>query len=137
MEGLIKAASPDKKDSDDGEAEAEEDSEPVDEAQLKAWKKQLTALKKEIKVKKDSLTAELNRDVDGLNEAAAADLLLTILHHDMFGILTRYIAAQRQEVVAAFENWWDKYKVTMRTLEAVRSRDADLLDSILGKLGYV
>ena len=28
-------------------------------------------------------------------------------------ILDRYVGAQRQQIVAAFENWWDKYRVTL------------------------
>ena len=32
-------------------------------------------------------------------------------------ILERYIGAQRQQVVAAFENWWDKYRVTLTEIE--------------------
>jgi type I restriction enzyme M protein len=51
--------------------------------------------------------------VDALDEAGAAALLLAILRNDMQVILERYISAQRQQVVAAFENWWDKYRVTL------------------------
>jgi type I restriction enzyme M protein len=136
LEAQIKDASADKRESEEGEAEVEDDIEPVDEAQLRAWKKQLAALKKEVKVKKDSLTAELNREVDGLDDAAAADLLLIILHHDMFGILSRYIAAQRQQIVAAFETWWDKYKVTMKQIATSKIDAEKELDDFLGKLGY-
>jgi type I restriction enzyme M protein len=133
LETQIKAASTEKKESDDGEAE---DDEPIDEAQLKVWKKEFTALKKEIKVKKDSLTAELNCEVDGLDDVAAADLLLAILHHDMSGILNRYVAAQRQQIIAAFENWWDKYKVTLRAIALGRETATSALDSIFRELGY-
>jgi hypothetical protein len=31
----------------------------------------------------------------------------------MRGIVERYITNQRQQIVATFENWWDKYKVTL------------------------
>ena len=136
LEAQIKAASPDKKDSEETEAEADDNAEQVDEAQVKAWKKQLAALKKEIKVKKDSLTAELNSEVDGLGDAAAADLLLRILHQVMFGILSRYIASQRQQIVAAFENWWDKYKMTMRQIETSKILAEEELTNFLRKLGY-
>ena len=136
MEAQIKAASPEKRDSEETEAEADDDAEQVDEAQVKAWKKQLTALKKEIKIKKDSLTAELNSEVDRLGDDAAADLLLRILHQDMFGILSRYIAAQRQQIIAAFEIWWDKYKVTMKQIATSKIDAEKELTDFLGKLGY-
>ncbi|WP_336493037.1 hypothetical protein, partial [Methylobacterium nigriterrae] len=47
----------------------------------------------------------------GLTPEAAAELLLTILHNDMQAIVERYMTAQRKQIVAAFENWWDKYRV--------------------------
>jgi type I restriction enzyme M protein len=138
LEAQIEAATPDKREDEDGEAaEEEEETEAVDEAQLKAWKKELTALKKEIKAKKDSLTAELNREVDGLDEAAAAELLLTILHHDMLGILDSYMTAQRQQIISSFERWWDKYKVTLKEIERSQSDATGQLNAFLEGLGYV
>ena len=91
LEGQIKAATPDK--GEDGEEatdaeEADEDN-AVDEKQVKAWKKELTALKKVIKAKNDSLTLELNKSVTGLDAGAAGQLLLTILHADMQRIVER------------------------------------------------
>jgi type I restriction enzyme M protein len=59
------------------------------------------------------LRAVADAAVDALDEAGAAALLLAILHNDMQVIVERYISAQRQQVVAAFENWWDKYRVTL------------------------
>jgi type I restriction enzyme M protein len=85
----------------------------VDEAQLKAWKKELAAVKKQLKAKNDSFKQHINEAVDGLTPEEAAELLLTILHNDMRAIVERYIAAQRKAIVAAFENWWDKYRVTL------------------------
>ncbi|WP_411957238.1 type I restriction-modification system subunit M [Paracoccus homiensis] len=119
------------------EGEEEEDAEAVDEMQIKAWKKELTDVKKTLKAKKDQFTAELNKGVDGLTEEGAADLLLKILHDDMQKILTRYIAAQRGQIVAAFENWWDKYRVTLTEIEGARAQATDKLAEFLKGLGYV
>ena len=140
LEGKIKAAAPEKpEDGDDEAADAEgaEGDNPVDETQLKAWKKELTALKKVIKAKNDSLTRELNQSVDGLDAKAAGELLLTILHDDMQRIVERYITQQRQHIVAAFENWWDKYKVTLTEIERERDLAAEQLQGFLKGLGYV
>ena len=140
LESRIKAAAPAKgDDGEEGDAEAAEgdESEAVDEAQLKAWKKELADLKKKLKAKMDSFTAHLNRDVDGLTPEQAATLLLTILHDDMTAILARYIGAQRKFVVAAFENWWDKYKVTLTEIEGKRDAAATALQGYLKGLGYV
>ena len=142
LDSQIKAASPKDAEGEDGEAtEAEEDDadeeNAVDEAQLKAWKKELTAVKKQLKAKHDSFKQHIDAAVDGLTPEASADLLLTILHNDMNAIVERYIAAQRKQIVAAFENWWDKYRVTLTEIEVKRDEAAKSLQGFLKGLRYV
>lgn len=144
LDSQIKAADPrsakdtDGEDGEAAEAEDEADGEnAVDEAQLKAWKKELAAVKKALKAKKDSFATHINTAVDGLSPEQAADLLLTILHNDMRAIVERYIAAQRKAIVAAFENWWDKYRVTLTEIEGKRDAAAQALEGFLKGLGYV
>ena len=108
----------------------------MDEAQLKEWKRQLGTLKKEIKAQEKGFAQRLNVAVDVLDEAGAAALLLAILCHDMQVILERYISAPRQQVVAAFENWWDKYRVTLTDIELQRDSAAGALRSFVRDLGY-
>jgi len=138
LESQIKAATPEK--GEEGE-EASEDNEPaednaVDEKQVKAWKKDLTALKKVIKAKNDSLTLELNKSVTGLDAGAAGQLLLTILHADMKRIVEGYVTGQRKLIVSAFETWWDKYKVTLTEIERDRDASASQLQNFLKGLKY-
>lgn len=121
---------------EEGEEE-EDDADPVDEAQIQAWKSELANVKKTLKAKKEQFTAELNKGVDGLTEEGAAELLLKILHDDMQKILTRYIAAQRGQIVAAFENWWDKYRVTLTEIEGARAEATEKLAGFLKGLRYV
>ena len=121
---------------EEGEEE-EDDTEPVDPKKIKAWKKELTEVRKTLKAKMDQFTAELNKGVDDLTDEGAAKLLLEILHDDMQKILTRYIAAQRGQIVAAFENWWDKYRVTLTEIEGARAQATDKLAGFLKGLGYV
>lgn len=142
LDSQIKAASPKDAESEEGEAaEAADvdvdDENAVDEAQIKAWKKDLAAVKKQLKAKKESFTAHINAAVDGLSPAQAGDLLLTILHNDMRAIIERYIAAQRRAIVAAFENWWDKYRVTLSEIEGKRDAAAKALQGFLKGLQYV
>ncbi|MGZ8158561.1 MAG: N-6 DNA methylase [Methylobacter sp.] len=137
LESQIKAAGPDKSKDEEGAEDEAEDDNAVDEAQLKDWKKQLAAVKKTLKAKNDSLSAELNKAVNGLDAEQAADLLLTILHNDMKRIVERYMTSQRQQIVAAFENWWDKYKVTLTEIEQERDDAAQALQQFLKGLGYV
>ena len=146
LDSRIKAASPsgaDGEDGGDGEdgagpaAEEADDEDAVDEAQLKAWKKELAAVKKQLKAKNDSFTVHINAAVDGLSPQQAGDLLLTILHNDMRAIVERYVAAQRKAIVAAVENWWDKYRVTLTEIEGNRDAAARALRGFLEGLGYV
>lgn len=138
LDSQIKAGTPGKTTGEDGdESEPADEETAVDEAQLKEWKKQLAALKKEMKAKEQTFAQQLNAAVNALDEARAATLLLAILHNDMQMILDRYINAQRQQVVAAFENWWDKYRVTLTTIEEERNLAESELREFLGALGYV
>ena len=142
LDSQIKAASP--KDANAGEGEDAEavdedagDENAVDEAQLKVWKKELAAVKKQLKARKESFAARIDAAVDELTPEAADDLLLTILHDDMSAIVERYIAAQRKQIVTAFENWWDKYRVTLTEIEGRRDEAAKALWGFLEGLGYV
>lgn len=142
LDGKIKAASPKDAEGEDGEAveAAEDDADEenaIDEAQLKAWKKELAAVKKQLKAKHDSFKQHIGTAVGGLTPEAAADLLLTILHDDMRAIVERYITAQRKAIVAAFENWWDKYRVTLTEIEGRRDAAAQALQGFLKGLRYV
>ena len=138
LDGQIKAAVPDKgEDGDDADGAGDDEAPAVDEAQLKVWKQQLTALKKQIKAQNQGFARQLGEAVDALDDAGAAELLLTILRNDMQAILARYLGAQRQQVVVAFENWWDKYRVTLTQTEAARDAAARELSDFLKGLGYV
>lgn len=142
LESQIKAASPKEKDGEDGDAADTNDDEPdsenqVNEAQLKAWKQELAKVKKQLKAKQESFKQHIDAAVDGLNMEAAAELLLTILHNDMKAIVERYIAAQRKQIVSEFENWWDKYRVTLTEIEGKRDDAAKALQGFLKELRYV
>ncbi|WP_041703325.1 type I restriction-modification system subunit M [Pseudogulbenkiania sp. NH8B] len=142
LDSQIKAVSPKDAEGEEGEAaeavedEADEEN-TVDEAQLKAWKKELTAVKKQLKAKNDSFKQHIGTAVEGLTPEAAAELLLTILHNDMQAIVERYMAAQRKSIVATFENWWDKYRVTLTEIEGKRDEAANALQGFLMGLQYV
>lgn len=133
LDARIKAATA--KPEEDDEAEPDEDA-PT-EADIKAWKSERTKVTKTLKSKQVGFEAHLNEAVDSLDEASAAELVLTILHNDILGILDIYIRQQRQKVIAAFETWWDKYQVTLANIEAERDEAAAELKGFLEGLGYV
>ena len=142
LDSQIKAASSKDAEGEDGDAgeaveDEADDENAVSEEDLKAWKKELAAVKKQLRAKMDSFTAHLNREVDDLSPEQATELLLTILHNDMKAIVERYIAAQRKAIVTAFENWWDKYRVTLTEIECKRDAAAQALQGFLKGLRYV
>jgi type I restriction enzyme M protein len=47
------------------------------------------------------------------------------------------MTAQRKQIVAAFENWWDKYHVTLTEIEGKRDDAALVLQGFLKGLRYV
>jgi type I restriction enzyme M protein len=137
LDSQIKAAAPDKEAGEDGqEAEPSDDEPAVDETQLKEWKKQLAALKKELKAEEQGFAQRLNAAVDALDAAGAGALLEGILRSDMQVILERYVAAQRQLVVAVFETWWDKYRTTLTEIERERDEASSRLRNYLTALAY-
>jgi type I restriction enzyme M protein len=135
LEAQIKAATPKTEEGEDDDS-VDEESE-VDETQLAAWKKELGFLRKQLKLREADFGMHLSVAVDSLDEPAAAKLLLTILHDDMGAIVERYVTRHRQQIVAAFENWWDKYKVTLTEIQRERDVAARQLQDYLKGLGYV
>lgn len=136
LDAQIKAAEAGGDDEDGDSVDAESDEGPS-EGDIKAWKKQRTQVNKQLKTKNANFETRLNESVNMLDETAAAELLLTILHDNMATILNRHIRAQRQKVIGAFETWWDKYRVTLTEIEAERDAAAAQLQEFLGELGYV
>lgn len=138
LDAKIKAATPAKAEEGEDASETEDEVDtPVDTAELTAWKDRLKRVKKQLKTHKEALAGKLDSAVEGLTEQQAAELFLTILHNDMRAIVERALTNQRKQVVAVFENWWDKYKVTLTEIEAKRDAAAKELQGYLQGLGYV
>jgi len=50
--------------------------------------------------------------------------------------LNAYVTIQRQQIIAALENWWDKYAVPLHQIEAARDAATSELVGFLEDLGY-
>lgn len=131
LDAQLKSAAP--SDEEEGEEESEEQ---LSEEQQKALKKQLGEVKKQLKSKQQGFTKKLAEARVALDEKDARELVLTILRADLDAMLARYVDARRQEVVLAFETWWDKYRVTLTNIEQEREAATVKLRSLLGGLGY-
>ena len=72
-----------------------------------------------------------------LTEAACEGLVLNLLRENLAAYLDSYIAAHRQEVISALENFWDKYRVTLGDIERERDAAMDELARFTATLGYM
>jgi len=109
------------------------------EAQLEPYKeiiKQLKEAKAKIKKLKNELVQRLEVARAVLTNEECQGLVLEIFKDGLIVELERYVTAHRQQVIAAVENWWDKYRVTLQDIEMERDAAAQQLNKFLHSLGY-
>jgi type I restriction enzyme M protein len=120
-----------------GDEEGEADSEPEFTAdELKTVKKALTAAKKKLKALELAFATTLQAAREQLSPTQEQDEVLTIMRADVTDLLSSYVTAHRQQVIAALEKWWDKYAVTLRDIESDRDAASAKLKGFLQELGY-
>ena len=77
----------------------------------------------------DAARSELDTD-------EARELVLAIEQERLAAELERYATAKRQALVGAVENWWDKYRISLRDLRAEQDASTRRLASFIEELGY-
>jgi len=97
---------------------------------------QLKVAKKHLKDLQKQFIKRVHEARDTLSDDDCRDLTLDILNEKLSGHLESYVTAHRQEVIAAVENWWDKYRVTLRDIEEGRSKAAKESAAFLREIGY-
>jgi type I restriction enzyme M protein len=132
LDTLVKAAS----DSQEETNVAEDAIEGLSEDELKATKKQLTAVKKELKGLQGEFVEQLQKARLRLDEESARELVMDILSSELRTVLSRYVATQRRLAIAAFEMWWDKYRTTLKAIDDYRDETSHTLQEVLFELGY-
>jgi type I restriction enzyme M protein len=118
------------------EANGEVDGPELSEEELRATKKDLAAVKKELKRLEKDFIDHLQKARLELNETSARELVMAVLESEVRATLDRYVGREREIVVAAFETWWDKYRVTLSSIEGQQAVAADRLRGFLAGLGY-
>jgi len=121
--------------SDGDEAENDND-EALSPAEIKELKARLTAAKKKLKQLKAVVAERLEKAHEELSADGARDLVLDLLKADLRTVLDKAVSAHRQQVISTVENWWDKYRVTLRDIEKDRDDAKARLDRFLKELGY-
>jgi type I restriction enzyme M protein len=121
------------------EESEEEDDEPLSQGlvDLKVLRADLRTRRTELRALQGELLERLEAARAALEPEAAQSLVLGIERERLEAELARYAAARRQEAVAAVENWWDKYHVSLREIEAERDMAVARLGGFVEELGYV
>ena len=105
-------------------------------APYKEIKSQLRGARAQLRQLRKNFADRLKAKVATLSEADAGELVLTLLKKDLSIEVQRRVEEHLDGIVAAFENWWDKYRVTLRDVESSRSELGGLLNAFLHELGY-
>ncbi|MCL6479225.1 MAG: N-6 DNA methylase, partial [Peptococcaceae bacterium] len=100
-------------------------------------KEALREAKRQLRDLKNQLIERLDQARKKLTPEDCERLVLDIAREELEQQLERYIAEHRREVIAVFENWWDKYRVTLGEIEQERDAAAEELADWLRRLGYV
>ena len=121
---------------DEDAEEPGEDSETLSPAELAALKKQSAAVKKQQKAMQQEFIMKLGKVRAELTAARERDLVLRLAKNDLGAHLNSYVATQRRQIIAALENWWDKYAVSLHRIETERDTATTKLAQYLKDLGY-
>lgn len=110
------------------------------EEQLKPYYEILETLKdvrKRLRELKAQLVERLQEASKALSLEEAQQLVLELFRADLLAQLERYVMEHRQLVIAAVENWWDKYQVTLGEIEKEEEGLSQQLGELLKGLRYV
>jgi type I restriction enzyme M protein len=102
-----------------------------------AIKESLSRTRKQQQELLNALLQHLDARQQQLTPQECQQHILEITHNNIIAQFERYIIAHRQQVIAAIENWWDKYHVTLQEIETKRNEAAKELARYLQGLGYV
>jgi type I restriction enzyme M protein len=126
----------------EGKRLQEADDPDVDEDEI-STDDELTEMRRERRrVRKERRALEnafLERLVDARAEVGpeeARELVLEIERERLEEELERYATEKRQALIEALETWWDKYRVSLRELEAERGEARARLGGYVEELGY-
>lgn len=134
LSATIKAATAGDEEDGDGDGGGEDE---LSAEELKALKKKLGTVRKELKDLRGSVARRLQAAQAELGGEQARALALGIFGNALSEALTRRRGNHHLEVVSAVENWWGKFRVTLRDIERERDTAKEKLDGFLKELCYV
>ncbi len=85
---------------------------------------------------REALIQRLEEARADLTETECEILVLELFRDNLNAHLESYITAHRQQVIAALEKLWDKYRVTLVDIERERDAAMERLETFTAELGY-
>ena len=98
---------------------------------------ELKQIKKDAKTRRANIMERLTAARAALDPDTCRSLVLAATRDELADHISRYVAENRRDLIAALENWWDKYRTTLRDIEAERDDAREQLEGFLEELGYV
>ena len=120
----------------DEDDDSDDDEEVLSEEDIKMLKHDLREAKARVKTLQARLITRLGEARANLTPDRCREIVLDMAYTDLRAELERYVSAHRGQMVAALENWWDKYRVTLRDIEGERDAAVAELGKYLQGLGY-
>jgi hypothetical protein len=121
-------------------ARGEEDEEEAEQqAQLVPAQDLKTALAAHRRARRSlqrELLTRLEAARSALSEPTCRQTVLDLLLHDLLARLEHRSADQRRKLLAALEHLWDKYRVSLREIEADLKHAEQRTDALMKTLGY-
>lgn len=102
----------------------------------KTAKKEIKKLKSEINALESRRDEYLHKRRESIKNGEVAELVFLKLKEGIDQYLEQYLTEMRNQIIAIYETWWDKYRVTAREIEGERDLAKAKLDGFLGELGY-
>ncbi len=127
LEGQMAEAKPDEEDEEEPEVAAQ---------QAQGLRTALAGQRRARTALLGDLRSRLEAARAGLSEAACRQTALDLWLSDLLALIERRVAGQRGQITASIEHLWDKYRVSLREIEADRRRAELRVDAILKELGY-
>jgi type I restriction enzyme M protein len=100
-------------------------------------KTDLSAARARFRKLTDAFVSELKNRCGFMGDAKKRALVLELFAQDVHIRLDAALSEKRQEVVRFLESFWDKYRVTLKSLTSSRSDVSAKLDIALHQLGYM
>jgi type I restriction enzyme M protein len=96
----------------------------------------LSEARKKLRDLEEALLERLESARGMLTANQVRELVLDLSREALVRVLSAGVTAHRQQVIAAMENLWDKYRISLTAREKTRSDVAGRLDGMLKELGY-